>query len=69
MSGNLVSKKLNAFNTMINQFLFTDVKIIEEDKCINLLCSFPQSWDSLVVAIGRNNATLQIDDVVAYIIS
>jgi hypothetical protein len=30
-----------------------------------LLCSFPDSWDSLVMAIGSNTTTLVLEDVVA----
>jgi hypothetical protein len=37
-----------------------DIKITEEEKYVILLCSFLDSWDSLVMAIGRNSATLEI---------
>ena len=63
--GDLITNHLSTFNTMISQLLSMDIKIIEEEKCISPLCSFPESWDSLVVAIGRNNNTLNIDDAVA----
>ena len=63
--GDLVTEHLNAFNTVISQLLSVDIKITEEEKYISLLCSFPDSWDNLVVAIGSNNTTLNIDDVVA----
>ena len=56
---------LIAFNTIISQLLFVDIKITEVEKCISMLCSFLDSWDNLVMAIGRNNTTLKIDDVVA----
>ena len=46
-----------------------DIKIIEEEKCISLLCSFPDSWDSLAMVFGSNNTTLKIDDVVASLLS
>ena len=37
----------------------------EEDKCITLLCSLPDSWDNLVVAIGSSTkSTLKFEDIV-----
>jgi hypothetical protein len=41
-----------------------DIKITDEDKCISLLCSFPDSCDSLVMAIGSSKTTLALEDVV-----
>jgi hypothetical protein len=61
----LVTKHLSSFNDMISKLFFVDIKIIKEENCISILCSFPNSWDSLVVAIGINNITLNIDDVIA----
>ena len=38
----------------------------EEDKCITLLFSLPDSWDNLVVAIGSSTkSTLKFEDIVA----
>ena len=45
--GDLVTKHLNAFNTVVSQLASVDIKISDEDKCISLLCSLPNSWDSL----------------------
>ena len=41
------------------------LKFSNENKCISLLCSLLDSWDSLVVAIGSNTTTLSFDDVVS----
>ena len=59
---------LNAFNTIVNKWLSMDVKITEEEKCFNLLFSFPDSWYSLVVVIGIDNTTINIDNVVASLV-
>eukprot|EP00253_Pinus_taeda_P029569 PITA_29569 len=63
--GDLVTKHLNAFNTMVSPLLSIDIKISDEDKWINLLCSLPNWWDSLVIAIGSNTTTLQFDEIVS----
>jgi hypothetical protein len=59
------TEHLNAFNIVVSQLLSIEIKISNEDKCINLLCSLPDSWDSLVVAIGSNTTTLSFDVVVS----
>jgi len=56
--GDLVTEHLNAFNTMVSQLASAYIKISDEDKCISLLCSLPDSWDSLVITIGSNATTL-----------
>jgi hypothetical protein len=63
--GDLVTKDLKSLNTVVSELLFVDIKIFDEDKCIILLCSFPESWDSMVVATGSIETTLSFDDVVS----
>ena len=63
--GDLVTEHLNAFNTVVSQLASVDIKIPDEDKCINLLCSLPDSWDSLVIAIGRDATALHFDEIVS----
>jgi hypothetical protein len=63
--GNLVTENLNVFNTIISQLSFVDIKITKEERCISLLCSFPDTWDNLVAAIGSNSTTLVLENVVA----
>jgi hypothetical protein len=45
------------------------IKISDEDKCISLLHSLPDSWDNLVVCIGNNETTLKFNDVVSSLLS
>jgi hypothetical protein len=68
--GDSVIEHLNAFNTPVSQLVSVNIMIAEEDKCITLLCSFPDSWDNLVVSIGSTTQyTLKYEDVVASLLS
>eukprot|EP00253_Pinus_taeda_P026573 PITA_26573 len=67
--GDLVTEHLNAFNTMVSQLSSVDIKISDEDKCISLLCSLPDSWDSLVIAIGSNATALKFDEIVSALLT
>jgi len=63
--GDLVTEHLNAFNIVVSQLLSVDIKISNEDKCITLLCSLPDSWDRLAIAIGSNATALLFDEIVS----
>jgi hypothetical protein len=63
--GDSVVDHLNTFNTFLIQLVYVEIKISDEDKCISLLCSLPDLWDSLVVAIGSNKIALKFDEVVS----
>jgi hypothetical protein len=65
IDGYLVAEHLNTFNTMVSHLVSVEIKISDEDKCSNLLCSLPDLWDSLVVAIGSNTTSLKFDEVVS----
>jgi hypothetical protein len=68
--GDSVIEHLNAFNTLVSQLVSVNITIAEEDKCITLLCSLPDSWDNLVVAIGSTTqSTLKYEDVVSSLLS
>jgi hypothetical protein len=67
--GDSVAENLNAFNTVVSQLVFVEIKISDEDKCISLLCYLPDSWDSLVVAIGSNTIALNFYEVVSSLFS
>jgi hypothetical protein len=68
--GDFLTEHLNAFNTLVSQLGSVNIMIAKEDKCITLLCSLPDSWDNLVVAIGSTTqSTLKYEDVVASLLS
>eukprot|EP00253_Pinus_taeda_P035873 PITA_35873 len=67
--GDSLTEHLNVFNTVVSQLLSVDIKISDEDKCISLLCSQPDSWDSLVIAIGSNATALQFDEIVSALLT
>ena len=67
--GDLVIDNLNAFNIVVSQLSSVDIKILDEDKCISLLCSLPDLWDSLVIAIGSNATSLQFDEIVSSLLT
>eukprot|EP00253_Pinus_taeda_P028573 PITA_28573 len=67
--GDSVTKHLNAFNTVVSQLSSIDIKISDEDKCISLLCSLPDSWDSLVIPIGSNATALQFYEIVSALLT
>ena len=65
-----VIEHLNAYNTLVIQITSVGIKMAEEDKCITLLCSLPDSWDNLIVAIGSSSqATLKFDEIVSSLLS
>ena len=66
---NSVTENLNTFNIVPSQLASLDIKISDEDKCISLLCSLLDSWDSVVIAIGRNATALQFDEIVSALLT
>ena len=66
----IVTKHMNVYNTLVSQITYVGIKLVEEDKCITLLCYFPYSWDNLIVAIGSaSQATLKFDEIVSSLLS
>ena len=61
-----IKKHLNVYNTLVIQVTSAGIKMAEEDKFITLLCSFPDSWDNLIAAIGSGSqATLKFDEILS----
>jgi len=46
-----------------------DIQISAEDKCISLLCSLPDSWDSLVIAMHSNETALHFHEIVSSLLT
>eukprot|EP00253_Pinus_taeda_P022048 PITA_22048 len=67
--GDSVTEHLNAFNTVVIQLASVDIKISDEDKCTNLFCFQPDSWDSLVIAISSNANALHFDEIVSSLLT
>ena len=47
-----IADHLNVFNTLICQLNSMDVKIDDEDKAVDLLCTLPESWGQVVSSIS-----------------
>ena len=62
--GSIAESNLNAFNMLIAQLNFVGDKIDDQDKCMLMLCSFPDSWDHLFMAIRLTTSTFKLEDVV-----
>ena len=68
--GDSVIDHLNFFNSTVSQLISVDIKMEEEEKCITLLCSLPDSWDNLVVVIGSSTKSiLKFEDIVSSLLS
>eukprot|EP00253_Pinus_taeda_P015923 PITA_15923 len=67
--GDSVTENLNAFNTVVSQLASVDIEISDEGKCISLLYSLPDSWDSVVIAIGSNATALYFDEIVSSLLT
>jgi len=64
--GDSMAEHLNAFNTLVSQLGYVNITLAEEDKCINLLCSLPDSWDNPIVEIGSTTqSALKYEDVIS----
>ena len=68
--GTNIVDHLNVFNTLIFQLSSMDVKIDDEDKSVNLLCTFPESWVQVVSSISLSTTdTLEFYNVVGALLS
>ena len=68
--GTKIADHLNVFNTLICQLSSKDVKIDDEDKAVNLLCTLPESWGQVVSSISLSTTSpLEFDNVVGALLS
>ncbi len=70
--GGYVADHLNEFNTITNQLSSVGVIFDDQVRALLFLCSFPESWNDLVMAISNfvsGSSTLNFDDVVDAILS
>ena len=68
--GTKIADHLNVFNTLICQLSSMDVKIDDEDKAVNLLCTLPESSVQVVSSISLSTTdTLEFDNVVGALLS
>ena len=70
--GGFVADHLSDFNTVTSQLSSVGVNFDDEVRALLFLCSFPESWNGLVMAISNSvsgSSTLKFDDVVGAILS
>ena len=68
--GTKIADHLNVFNAHIFTLRSIDVKIDDEDKTMNILCTLPKSWGQVVSSISLSTTdTLEFDNVVGALLS
>ena len=72
LEGGSVADHLNEFNMLTNHLSSVKVNFEDEVRALLILCSLPESWNSLVIVVSNyvpSSNTLKFDDVVGVILS
>jgi hypothetical protein len=72
LEGGYVAYHLNEFNMITNKLSSIKVDFDDEVRALLILCSLPERWNGLVVAVSNSvsgSNTLKFDDVVGVILS
>ena len=70
--GGSIADHLNDFNTVTSKLSSIGIKFEDEVRALLFLCSLPESWNGLVMALSNfvsGSSTLKFDDVVGAILS
>jgi hypothetical protein len=67
--GSDLAEHVNVFNQLVADLGKVDVKIDDEEMTIVFLCSLPDSYDHLVTTLTYGKEKVQVDDVVAALVS
>ena len=70
--GGVMLNHLNEFNTLANQLISVGIPLNDEIKAILLLCSLPNSWEGVVMAVSTSIAAKnkrKFDEVAATLLS
>ena len=72
VEGGSITDHLNEFNIVTSQLSSMGVNFDEEIRALLILCSFPKSWNDLVMVVSNSipeSSTLKYDDVISVILS
>ena len=70
--GGFVADHLNDFKTITSQLSSMGINFDEEIRALLILCSLPESWNSLIMSMSNSiprSSTLKYDDVINVVLS
>ena len=72
VEGGSIANHLNEFNIITSQLSSVGINFDEEIRALLILCSFLESWNSLVMVVSNSipgTSTLKYDDVIGVVLS